>query len=660
VHVHTGSTLERMVVSRMTDQVGRVLGGRYRLIAPIGSGASALVFLADDTRLRRRVAVKVLHHGLADDEAFLRRFRAEAHSAAALNHPNVLAVYDWGEDDGEPYLVTEYLDGGSLRGMLDAGRRLSVSQVLVVGLEATRALDYAHKRGFIHRDIKPANLLFGEEGRLRIGDFGLARALAEAAWTEPAGAMIGTARYAAPEQARGQIVDGKGDVYSLGLVLIEAVTGRVPFTADTTIATLMGRVDTPVDVPEALGPLQTVLERAGRPDPSERPDAGQLAVRLLAASQQLDRPEPLPLVGATATASDLAVVDRDPTDLPLTRTDDATVDAEAVAETTAETATETETEIGSSSGEAAEADAPPRKRRRRWLVALVVVLAVLALGSGAAFAWVKLRVPTHEVPTLVGLTEQQARAQAQANHWKVQKLDGRQDGSVIGNVIGQDPAAGKSLAEDKTVTITVSLGNTLVAVPGDLAGKPVGDAAAGLQAISLDLGAQTPQHDESVPAGTIIAVDPATPPQLPKGEKVNVTVSDGPAPRTVPQLTSTMSFQQASQALAAVQLDGVQSDSINQFSDTVPAGQIIGTDPPAGTHVPRDSKVRVIFSKGPQPIPIPDVRRKSVADATATLQAAGFPVVAVTGSPSNPVLFTDPPPNEPHLKGTGVTLLTRG
>ena len=136
-------------------------------------------------------------------------------------------------------------------------------------------------------------------------------------------------------------------------------------------------------------------------------------------------------------------------------------------------------------------------------------------------------------------------------------------------------------------------------------------------------------------------------------------MSDGPAPRTVPQLTPTMTFEQASQAMAAVQLGAVQSDDLNQFSDTVPAGQIIGTDPPAGTEVPRDSKVKVIFSKGPQPIPIPDVRDKSVAEATATLQAPGFPVVGVTGSPSNPVLFTDPPPNEPHAKGTGVTLFTR-
>src|SRR4051794_13874133 len=271
----------------MTDQIGRVLSGRYRLIAPIGSGASALVYLADDTRLRRRVAVKLLHQALADDEAFLRRFRSEAQSAAALNHPNVLAVYDWGDDEREPYLVTEYLAGGSLRAMLDTGARLSLSQTLLVGLEASRALDYAHKRGFVHRDIKPANLLFGDDGRLRIGDFGLARALAEAAWTEPTGAMVGTARYACPEQARGETVDGKGDVYSLGLVLIEAATGTVPFAADTTIATLMARVATPVDVPESVGPLQKVLRRAGQPDPADRPTAEAFTIGLLAAAEGL-------------------------------------------------------------------------------------------------------------------------------------------------------------------------------------------------------------------------------------------------------------------------------------------------------------------------------------------------------------------------------------
>src|SRR5215217_6838625 len=282
------------------DQVGRVLGGRYRLIAPVGTGASATVFMADDVQLQRRVAVKILHPSLAEDAAFLKRFRAEAQAAAALSHPNVMAVYDWGQD-GEsststPYLVLEYLAGGSLRSMLDRGRQLSPSQALLVGLEASRGLDYAHRRGFVHRDVKPANLLFGEDRRLRIADFGLARAIAEAAWTEPDGVVLGTARYASPEQARGSTVDGKSDVYSLALTLVEAVTGTVPFAADTTVATLMARLDKLMPVSAELGPLAAVVERAGRPDPAERPDAATLGRELVEAARRLPRPAPLPIV----------------------------------------------------------------------------------------------------------------------------------------------------------------------------------------------------------------------------------------------------------------------------------------------------------------------------------------------------------------------------
>ena len=211
----------------MTAEIGRVLGGRYRLVAPIGMGASAQVFLADDVRLRRRVAVKMLHDALAGDAEFLRRFAAEARAAAALNHPNVMAVYDWGDDE-VAFIVTEYLSGGSLRALLDAGHLLTPSQALTVGLDAARALDYAHRRGFVHRDIKPANLLFGDDQRLRIADFGLARALAEAAWTEPQGAVLGTARYASPEQAKGETLTGKADVYSLAVSLFVPLSPRTP------------------------------------------------------------------------------------------------------------------------------------------------------------------------------------------------------------------------------------------------------------------------------------------------------------------------------------------------------------------------------------------------------------------------------------------------
>ncbi len=289
-----------------------MLGGRYRLIAPIGIGASAQVYLADDVKLRRRVALKMLHDALAEEVDFLRRFRAEARAAAALNHPNVMAVYDWG--DGEvAFLVTEYLPGGSLRALLDQEVRLSPAQALNLGLEAARALDYAHRRGFVHRDIKPANLLFGEDQRLRIADFGLARALAEAAWTEPQGAVLGTARYAAPEQAKGETLTGKADVYSLALVLIEAVTGTVPFVADTTLGTLMARVDKALVVPDELGPMQPILTGAGHPDPEQRIDARALALGLLRAAKALSRPEPLALPGAMVTGQ-LFAVDADPTD----------------------------------------------------------------------------------------------------------------------------------------------------------------------------------------------------------------------------------------------------------------------------------------------------------------------------------------------------------
>src|SRR5215211_2343208 len=215
-----------MALSGLTDLAGRVLADRYRLLAPIGSGGSGRVYVADDVRLRRRVAVKVLHGALADDAGFLRRFRAEAQLAASLQHPNVVTVFDWGEE-AVPFMVLELLAGGSLRGMLDEGIRLTPAQAAHTGRYVATALSYAHSRGLVHRDVKPANLLFDEHGTVRVADFGLARALAEASWTEPTGALVGTARYAAPEQGTGATLDARADLYALGVVLIESVTGRV-------------------------------------------------------------------------------------------------------------------------------------------------------------------------------------------------------------------------------------------------------------------------------------------------------------------------------------------------------------------------------------------------------------------------------------------------
>ena len=279
----------------ITDSIGRVLGDRYRLLTALGTGASAHVYLAEDISLHRQVAIKVLHPALAGDSAFLKRFRAEARAAAALNHPNIMQVFDWGEQENEPYLVLEFLSGGSLRQIFDTGLLLTPEQAVRIGVEAAAGLDFAHRRGLVHRDIKPANLLLGGEHRLRIADFGLARALAEAAWTEPAGAVLGTARYAAPEQVEGKPLDGRADVYALTLVLYEGVTGDVPFSSDTTIATLMGRVNTPLPPHERLGPLNQVLALAGAPDPGERYTAAEMAARLQELGTTLPPPVPLPI-----------------------------------------------------------------------------------------------------------------------------------------------------------------------------------------------------------------------------------------------------------------------------------------------------------------------------------------------------------------------------
>ena len=306
-----------MAGGRVADQVGRVLGGRYRLVAPVGTGGSAHVYVADDTTLRRRVAVKVLQPALALDQAFLRRFRAEAQAAAALNHPNIMRVFDWGEDDEGPFLVLEFLGGGSLRDMLDSGHRLSIAQAVLVGLEAARALDYAHRRGLVHRDMKPANVCFDEEGRTAVADFGLARALAEASWTEPEGVLLGTARYAAPEAAQGRGVDGKADVYALGLVLLEAVTGDPPPAGDTTVATLMARANQPIVAPFGLGALAPIIDAAGALEPDDRPDAAELAIMLDAAARQLDSPAPLP-VSTVLNLDARAPSAADPTEMGLT------------------------------------------------------------------------------------------------------------------------------------------------------------------------------------------------------------------------------------------------------------------------------------------------------------------------------------------------------
>ena len=696
---------------RIADSVGRVLGDRYRLVRPIGVGASANVFAAEDVRLRRRVAVKVLHPALAGEEAFLRRFRAEARAVASLRHASILRVYDWGEDGGAPYLVMELLEGGSLRSVLDRGLRLTPAQAAMVGADAARALDYAHRQGLVHRDIKPANLIFDDEGRVSVADFGLARALAEATWTEPAGAVVGTARYAAPELVRGEHLDAKADVYSLALVLVEAVTGQVPFTADTAFGTLMARVGRPLVAPDELGPLGPVLEAAGVADPAARIDAAALAAGLDAAARNLPPPGPLPLVGPLQSGE----VERDeisPTEYPgrprlfdvEAETSAGTYgppspdparaaagapagEATAGAAAAGAAATATERTSGAptaghptaghptaghptaghpTAGPGAEmppvADAPDattRRRSRRGVKRLALVTAVLlVLAGGGGAAWAVLSgslTPEHPVPALVGESRASAAATLDRLHLHLAVTNSTYSRYPTGIVISQTPSSGK-LREGRTVDVVLSAGPQPVAVPTTLPGLPQNDAEQVLATLHLRTGTVTQQHSMTVPAGIVISSSPDSGTLLP-GQPVDLVVSSGKPTVAVPALTSASagSFSAANAALAAVGLAAVESD---QYSNTVAKGQVISLSPAPGATVVVGTTVTVTVSKGPHLVPVPNLSGQSVGAAAQSLSGQGFTVNGVSGNPLGTVTGTRPAAGTQVLYGSAVTIVT--
>ena len=617
------------------------------------------MFLADDVRLGRRVAVKVLHPALAGDPAFLRRFRAEARAAAALSHPHILAVYDWGEEEDGPFIVTEFLGGGSLRAMLDRGHRLTASQALLVGLEAARGLDYAHRRGLVHRDIKPANLLFDEEGRLRIADFGLARALAEAAWTEPSGSLLGTARYAAPEQVRGTPLDGKADVYALAVLLVESVTGRVPFAADTTVGTILSRLERPLEVPEELGPMVPLLSRAGLPDPVARPDAMAVGAGLHALASKLPSPQPLPLAGASVFDETGVRMDQDRTDMghgsagngssststststsasasagPAPTVPDLVVPGGGVPAASAKTAV---VPVPAPSASPAEAVKPSKagRRRRRWpRVVLAVVVAMVCSTVGVA-AFVQAQTPTHAVPPLIDVKRDDAKTQLEALGFTVvvnpQYFDDKEEELVT----NQRPDAGVKLKEGKTVTITVSLGRQPVDVP-DLSSKSREQAVAVLvQAGLKPADPVVTRYSETVGDGQIIDWDPKGS-GLRRGDAVKLIVSNGPEPRVLPDV-SNKTYEQAA---AAIQALGLVVTRDERYDDDVAKDRVIGTRPGVGNRVDRGATVVIVVSSG-QPT-VPNLNGKTSAEAKTALEAVDLKLGQTYGPNNGRVILTIP------------------
>ena len=622
----------------VADLAGRVLASRYRLLASIGAGGGGRVYVADDVRLRRRVAVKVLHPALADDAGFLRRFRSEAQLAASLQHPHVMTVYDWGED-GVPFMVLELLAGGSLRSLLDRGTRLTPSQAAHLGRQVTSALEYAHARGLVHRDVKPANLLFDEHGIARVGDFGLARALAEASWTEPAGAVVGTARYAAPEQVSGAPLDGRADLYAFALVLVEGVTGRVPFASDTALGTLAARTQEPIVAPDELGPLGRVIERAGRPQPDERyPDARAMGEAIADAARRLPPPQPLMLAGLSATV----VEDPDPT---RHRRTGGLFDQDADSDPPAGAAAGTDAVLMPT-----EVVVTRRAGGSSRAVPIVVgVVVALALAIAAGFFLARPGGATVPAPSLVGLSREDAATRA-SEAGVAMRVEERASDDPAGVVVDQSPEAGDWLADGGTVTVFVSRGPPPVPVP-DVTGVPEADAKLALAAEGFVVEV-VPSFDENVAAGLVLRSDPAASTNVPPDSPVQLVVSAGPAPVPVPDVVGAP----YDQAVATLENSRFNATRVDEFSDTVENGTVIRTEPAAGTELDRDSTVTVVVSKGPEMVDVPRVRDMTVEAASAALRQVGLVPDVEDYEPGGRVRQQDPDPGTKLKKGEQVTL----
>ena len=630
---------------------GRTFGGRYRLQNIVGTGGSGSVYLAIDLSLNRQVAVKVLHTKLAQYPGFVERFKSEAKIAASLTSSHTVRVFDWGVDE-QAYLVTEYLGGGSLRSILDSGRTLSPSQILQITLEACRALDHAHAQGIIHRDLKPANLLFGQDGHLRIADFGLAAALADATQAEISNSgpqldelgglrgYVGTARYASPEQASGLTLGVKSDIYSLALCIVEACTGHLPFVENTVIGTLRAREGQDVPIPESLGSLSPIVQRAGSANAEERPNAGELGRMLIDVASNMSRPEPLPFVGPGEIGA-----------APLSG-EEPIVPSSVSSPPDPDPPTERMQRIpAGSEPERVESTKPPRRRLMNAALASLLVVGVTVIG---AFIWEATKTESRTLPQLVGSSGDSARELIVALGWNVEERFDRLDSTVEGEVLATEPIGGTALEENETVVLVISLGAERVQIPTDLVGKSLPGAERLIQSAGLKVGEISYSFSETIDAGMIVNVlSPMT--ELPLGGSVDLLVSDGRVPVVIP---IGLEGREVSEVEAALETLGLITRRIGVRDEFVPKGYVVAFEPPSQSSVRGGSEVEILISTGPEPRSIPNVIGLSVEAAESRLAAAGFRSVSVDGPADGLVTRQEPPGTALGLPETPIELIS--
>jgi eukaryotic-like serine/threonine-protein kinase len=619
-----------------TQFTGRVVAGRYQLGPRRGSGVDAAVFDAFDMVEQRVVAIKVVHPDLSSGEGFERAFRMAAEQGASIKHPNIAEIYDWGADIWNDrkamYVIVEHLSGGSLREYLDRGRTLSPSQALMVGLEACKALDVVHRHGLVHGDIRPSTLVFGDEGRLRITDVGLANVVGEALWTDRAHVSNALAMYAAPELAESGRRGPRGDVYSLCLTMLESMSGSVPFAGDSTVATLSNRIDKLMPVSADLGPLAAVLERAGRPLPDDRYSASEFGRALVQAAEKLPRPAPINLPNSGLFGDSSGAIARPtlPPPVPV-----AGPPQPPPPVTTEYVPTNEEMTAGRARPVHADPIEAEPVRRRRWVAWVIpVVLLLAAAAGGLAFLVTRDQTKTYSVPQLVGLTEAEALNQISGFDWQVVVTREASNTVATGIVIRTQPSEATLLDEKQPFQLVVSTGPAPRPLP-DLAGLTLDQATASLQQLDLVLQQSDPVFDETVPAGTVISWMVPDQPGLKAGDTVTpkttvaVVLSSGPQPRVVPELAG-LTIEQATAALTEQSLVLLQLEP--EFSNTIPVGLIVRQDLPASTTVDRGAVISVAISKGQDLVAVPSLGNLTLQQATDALNSAGLTVGVVTGN----------------------------
>jgi beta-lactam-binding protein with PASTA domain/predicted Ser/Thr protein kinase len=613
--------------------INTLFDGRYMIVRKLGAGGMANVYLAEDQELGRRVAIKILNERHANDEQFVERFRREAKNAAGLSHPNIVSIFDRGEAEGTYYIAMEYLDGRSLKELITARGPAPIPVAVDYARQVLAALRIAHRQNLVHRDIKPHNVLVDGEGRVKVTDFGIARA-GPSQMTEE-GSIIGTAQYLSPEQAQGAPVTPSSDLYSVGIVLYELLTGTVPFGGETPVELAMKHLSKVPDPPSRLRAdvprdLDLVVMRALAKSPEERyqsademdADLARVA-RGVAVSPETEEAATA-IIARPITAATVAVPPATPRVPPPAYYD---------------------------------YDEPPERRRPFWPWLLALGLLVLA-GFAAWLAYNQIQKQLNAskpvtVGRYIGMRESVARDAITNAGLKATIRRRPSTAQPPTFVYDQDPSQGNKTNKGNAVTIFVSTGAAKAVVP-DVRGKSATDAAAAIASAGLKPDVHEVPSEKDV--NTVVAQAPGPGAKVVKGSKVRINVSKGPALVAIPPVVGEP-YEQASSELQA-KLFAVKR--VDQDSNQL-AGTVLGEDPGGNTLAPKGSTVTLRVSKGPQTIQVPPVTTIDQDTARATLEQSGFKVKVVRQQTNDPsqegiVLDQNPPPNSRAKPGSVVTI----